>query len=187
MTLSRREFLGAGGVGLLTFCVGGCKVALTPEQAKDHGADFQLLSANQVALVEALGNVLVPGSAAKGIAHFIDHQLSSTPQGELLMIKYLGVNPPYDGFYLAGLAGLDGASEASHGKGFTNLTMSQQATIVASMAQANPEGWVGPPAPFFYFVLRSDAIDVRYGTPEGFADLGVPYVPHIEPPQGWRT
>jgi len=46
-------------------------------------------------------------------------------------------------------------------------------------------GWDGPPAGFIYFVLRSDAIDVLYGTPEGFERLGVPYMAHIQPPAGW--
>ena len=32
---------------------------------------------------------------------------------------------------------------------------------------------------------RSDAVDVVYGTPEGFAKLGVPYMPHIMPPTSW--
>jgi hypothetical protein len=32
-----------------------------------------------------------------------------------------------------------------------------------------------------YFVLRSDAVDVVYGTMEGYESLGVPYMPHIVP------
>ena len=187
MAISRRKFLGAGGAGLLTFYVSGCKVAMTPQQAKTQGADFQVLKSDHVDALEALGDVLVPGSSEQGIAHFIDHQLAASPQGELLMIKYLGVNPPFDGFYLAGLEGLEGASQASHGNRFADLTQDQQAALVAGIAQSNPEGWTGPPAPFFYFVLRGDAVDVVYGTPKGFDKLKVPYMPHIEPPQGWRT
>jgi len=31
-------------------------------------------------------------------------------------------------------------------------------------------------------MVRSDAVDVVYGTVEGFERLGVPYMPHILPP-----
>jgi hypothetical protein len=39
--------------------------------------------------------------------------------------------------------------------------------------------------PFVYGTLRNDAIDVAYGTVEGFARLGVPYMPHILPERSW--
>jgi hypothetical protein len=34
-------------------------------------------------------------------------------------------------------------------------------------------------------MLRNDAIDVVYGTVEGFARLSVPYMPHILPQRSW--
>ena len=37
----------------------------------------------------------------------------------------------------------------------------------------------------FYVCLRSDAVDVVYGTPEGFRKLNIPYMEHILPPEGW--
>ena len=36
-----------------------------------------------------------------------------------------------------------------------------------------------------YFVLRNDAVDVFYGTQDGFEALGIPYMAHIEPPSRW--
>jgi hypothetical protein len=33
--------------------------------------------------------------------------------------------------------------------------------------------------------VRSDAVDVVYGTPAGFEALGVPYMEHIMPPRRW--
>jgi hypothetical protein len=36
-----------------------------------------------------------------------------------------------------------------------------------------------------YFLLRTDAVDVVYGTMEGYAQLGVPYMPHIAPARSW--
>jgi len=36
-----------------------------------------------------------------------------------------------------------------------------------------------------YLVLRSDAVDVVYGTMDGYAALGIPYRPHIAPSKRW--
>src|SRR3989475_7787670 len=47
------------------------------------------------------------------------------------------------------------------------------------------DGWQGPPGPFIYFVTRSDAVDVVYGTVEGYESLGIPYMPHIAPEKRW--
>ena len=58
-------------------------------------------------------------------------------------------------------------------------------TVVTSMAGGQPQAWTGPPAGLFYFTLRSDAIDVVYGTQRGFENLGVPYMAHIAPPSRW--
>jgi hypothetical protein len=46
-------------------------------------------------------------------------------------------------------------------------------------------GWQGPPGPFVYTVLRSDAVDVVYSTMEGYEALGVPYMAHIAPERRW--
>jgi hypothetical protein len=53
------------------------------------------------------------------------------------------------------------------------------------MRQNKIEGWQGPGGPFVYLVLRSDAVDVVYGTMEGYASLGIPYMPHIAPTKRW--
>ena len=47
------------------------------------------------------------------------------------------------------------------------------------------EGWQGPPAPFVYLITRSDAVDVVFGTMEGYASLGIPYMAHIPPERRW--
>ena len=38
-----------------------------------------------------------------------------------------------------------------------------------------------------YLVLRSDAVDVVYGTVEGYEALGIPYMPHIAPDKRWQA
>jgi hypothetical protein len=53
------------------------------------------------------------------------------------------------------------------------------------MRQNKIEGWQGPPGPFVYVVLRSDAVDVVYATMDGYAGLGIPYMAHIEPEKRW--
>lgn len=185
MTQTRRKFLQHTGVGLLTFYVSGCEVEMSPQEAREQELPYGVLSSDEVQALEALGEVLLPGSAAAGLAHFIDHQLGATPDQQLLMIRYLGVNPPFTPFYRGGLAALDTVSQAIHGTSFAGLDQDAQVEFVGRMAQSNPDGWEGPPAPFFYFALRADAVDVVYGTKNGVESLGIPYMAHIEPPSKW--
>jgi hypothetical protein len=71
------------------------------------------------------------------------------------------------------------------GKPFLELASEQQSAITGRIAQTNPDGWTGPPAPLFYFALRNDALDVVYGTVQGIESLGLPYMAHIQPPSRW--
>ena len=185
MARSRRTFLRNGGIGLLSFYVGGCERELTPGEGRRQEIPFQVLSSDEVRAIDALGDTLLPGSADAGLAHFIDHQLGTAAEAQLLMIRYLGVNPPFTPFYRAGLAALDASALALHDRPFAELDQDTRSAFVGQMAQENPSGWEGPPAPFFYFVLRGDAIDVVYGTMEGIESLGIPYMAHIEPPSRW--
>ena len=68
---------------------------------------------------------------------------------------------------------------------FASLPASDQHTFVDQMRQNKVEGWTGPSGGFVYAVLRSDAVDVVYGTMEGYAALGVPYQAHIAPTKRW--
>ena len=185
MPQTRRAFLRNTGIGCLGFYVGGCTVELTPEEARQQKIPFQVLQADQVRILEAFGEVLLPGSATAGLAHFIDHQLNASPSDQLLMIKYLGVSSPFGPFYTAGLEALNNTAKSAHGLQFFELNIDQQNELTGQIAQANPDGWAGPPAPFFYFVIRNDAIDVVYGTKEGVESLGIPFMAHIEPPSRW--
>jgi hypothetical protein len=182
---SRRTFIRNSGIGLLGFSIAGCEVKLTPEDARQQKIPFQVLSPDEVRTLEALGESLLPGSAAAGLAHFIDHQLAASPRDQLLMIKYLGISSPFSPFYSAGLAAVNKSANDQHAADYADLTSEQRTALVGQMAQANPQGWSGPPAPFFYFVLRNDAVDVFYGTKEGFERLDIPYMAHIEPPGRW--
>jgi len=185
MNLDRRGFLKSSTMGLMAFQLGGSQVLLTPREARAKQVPFQVLRPDEVGALEALGDVLLPGAREAGIAHFVDHQLAAEPADCLLLIRYLDVPPPYISVYRPALAALNAASEAVHDAPFTELGAEDAAALVGVMGQQNPEGWSGPPAPMFYFVARSDAIDVVYGTEEGFERLDIPYMAHIRPIEKW--
>ncbi len=181
---SRRDFL-KQGVGLLAFAVAGGKRLLTPAQARAGGIPYRTFDSPQVRTLESLGEVLLPGSAAAGLAHFIDVQLSGPVADSMLMIKYLGLNAPFAEFYLAGLSAVDSAASWKFSQPFSSLRAKDAHDLVAGMAKGDLVGWRGPPSPLFFFVLRNDAVDVAYGTVAGFESLGVPYMAHIAPPTRW--
>ena len=158
---------------------------MTPQEAREKEIAYGVLTDSEVRTLDALGEILLPGAAAAGLSHFIDHQLGASGQSQLLMIRYLGVPAPFAPFYQGGLAALNTFSQAQKRRNFAELKQEDQADLVGQFAQANPDGWQGPPGPFFYFVLRNDAVDVVYGTKDGIESLGIPYMAHIEPPSRW--
>ena len=85
----------------------------------------------------------------------------------------------------AAIGGVDKASMARGGKRFAALSASEQHDFIDLLRQNKIDGWQGPPAGLTYFVLRSDAVDVVYGTMEGYESLGVPYLAHIAPDKRW--
>ena len=98
----------------------------------------------------------------------------------------MNVKPPFANFYRAAFGAIDGASTARYGgRNFAQLAGNEQHEFVDLMRQNKLDGWKGPAAGFVYFLLRSDAVDVVYGTMDGYAHLGVPYQPHIAPTRSW--
>jgi Gluconate 2-dehydrogenase subunit 3 len=184
-TIERRIFMKGAAVSALAFTVGGARVFLTAREARAQQIPFKILTADQSAALEALGDTLLPGAKDAGIAQFVDQQLSVDPGESLLVARLLGILPPYADFYRAVLQGLDRASRKLHNKVFAVLAPDVQREFVSLMSRQNPDGWTGPPSPLFYFVARSDAVDVYYGTVEGFERLHVPYMPHILPSKKW--
>jgi hypothetical protein len=169
----------------LSFSLAGAQVLLSPRQARAQGADFKLLEATEVSILESFGEVLVPGARAAGIAHFVDQQMSVDPNESLFMAKYLNVPAPYADFYRAGLAALNGLSLALFDQAFDAISQTDAVSLVRTISNSVPDGWEGPPAPLFYICVRADAVDVTYGSVEGFAKLKIPYMPHILPPENW--
>src|ERR1700753_1043026 len=183
--MERRVFLKGASLGLLAFTVGGSEILMTPGEARARAVPFRLLSSEGAEALEALGETLVPGARAAGVAHFIDQQISVPPGEALLEARIVNIKPPFANFYRAAIAGVDRASTARSGKRFTALSASEQHDFIDALRQNKIEGWQGPPGPQVYFVLRSDAVDVVYGTMEGYESLGVPYLPHIAPDKRW--
>src|SRR6266849_1525993 len=183
--MKRRDFMRGATLGALAFTVGGAQVLLTAREARAQSVPFRLLKANEAETLEALGETLVPGARAAGIAHFIDQQLSVTPEEALLEARILNVKPPYVNFYRAAIGAIDKASQARNGRRFVQLNTLDQREFVDLMRQNKLDGWQGPAGPFVYLVTRSDAVDVVYGTMEGYEALGIPYRPHIAPEKRW--
>ncbi|HET7766244.1 MAG TPA: gluconate 2-dehydrogenase subunit 3 family protein [Burkholderiales bacterium] len=184
-SIQRRLVMRGAALGALAFSVGGVDVLLSPREARAQSVPLKVLTADEQAALEALGDTLLPGAKDAGLAHYLDQQLS-VPAGEALLVaRALGVMPPYANFYRAGLAALDAASHKAHGTKFAALAQEKKNEFVEQLRQKVPEGWSGPPSPFFYFVSRADAVDVYYGTVEGFERLGIPYMPHIAPLKRW--
>jgi len=184
--IERRALMKGAGLSALAFSVGGARVLLSPRQARAQNIPYRTLSPEQVEILEALGETLVPGAAAAGISHFVDQQLSIPPEEALLEARILNIRPPYANFYRAALGAIGRASYANNdNRAFAKISANERRDFVDQMRQNKVAGWQGPPGPFVYLVMRSDAVDVVYGTMDGYAALGVPYMAHIEPVKRW--
>ena len=183
--LQRRDFMKSAALGALTVTVGGVDALLAAREARAQGAPFRVLTAEEGGVVEALGETLVPGAGSAGIAHFIDHQLSVPPEEALLQARIFNVRPPFANFYRAAIGAVDRGSQKMFGRKFAQLMTNEQSEFVGQMRQNKIDGWTGPSGGFIYTLLRTDAVDVVYGTMEGYAALGIPYQAHIAPERRW--
>jgi hypothetical protein len=175
-----------GSLLCLTFNLGGASILLTPEQALAQNLPLSKLSDVQARRLNLLAEAVLPGSSEQGVVHFIDHQLNSDPNEALLIAKYFQVPLPYLNFYAKGIDVAAAMAERSIGKPIDDLNAEQVQQLVTEMSA--PGAVVDQfPIFLFYMCLRSDAVDVVYGTPEGFKKLNVPYMEHILPPEGWNA
>lgn len=183
--MQRRVFLKGASMGVLSFVVAGTEILMTPGEARARAVPFRMLGGDEAETIEAFGEALVPGAREAGVAHFIDQQVSVSPGEALLEARIVNIKPPFINFYRAAITGVEKASTARSGKRFAALSASEQHDFIDQLRQNKLDGWQGPPAAQVYFVLRSDAVDVVYGTMEGYESLGVPYLPHIAPDKRW--
>jgi hypothetical protein len=184
--IQRRAFMKGAAIGTLAFTVGGVETMLTPRQAQAQNVALRTLTADQAATLAAMGETLVPGAKDAGVVNFVDQQLSIPAEEALLEARIMNVRPPFANFYRAALGAIDGASQANYGgRGFAQLNPAEQHDFVNQMRQNKLDNWKGPGAGFVYFLFRTDAVDVVYGTMDGYAQLGVPYQAHIAPTKSW--
>lgn len=179
----RREVL--KGVGALAVAGVFAAPGLSPAAARTAGVLLRRLSPQEAELLEGFAETLVTGARAAGIAHFVDAQLAGPQADSLLMLRYLDVAPPWDGFYRTGLAALDAAARTRHRAGFAALADADRLALVRAAAAAPLPDWAGPPSTLFAFAVRADGVDAVYGTMAGFDRLGVEYLAHIEPERRW--
>jgi hypothetical protein len=183
--IGRRGFVKGATLGALAFTVGGAEIIMAPADARARGVPFRLLDAHQGETLEALGETLVPQAREAGIAHFIDQQLSVPANEALLQARILNIRPPFADFYHSALKTIDERSRKLFGRDFAQLSAADQREFVDRMRQNKVEDWSGPPGALVYAALRADAIDVVYGTMEGYEALDIPYMPHIPPEKRW--
>lgn len=185
MESDRRDILKGAGFGLIAVQLGGVASFVSAAEARRRALPFKVLDTAQARTLAMLGEVLLPGAKAAGVAHFVDDQLAKDPAECLLMLRYFDWPPPYAPFYLGGLAALDSAARAAHQVAFASLDAGQATALVGQLLGGKVAGWQGPPSPLFYLATRADAVDVVYGTMAGTAKLGLPYMAHIEPEAHW--
>ncbi len=185
-TFNRRHFVRSSGLGALAFQVAGATAWLTPREARAADVPLTRLSPDAARLLGAFADHILPGAAAAGVVQFVDQQLGVEPNECLLMCKYFPeIKPPFTAFYNAGLEALGTLVERAHGGPFTALDDAARSAVVEALWRGEVDPWTGPPPPLFYMMVRSDAVDVVYGTKEGFDTLNVPYMAHIMPPEKW--
>lgn len=183
--MKRRNFLKKTSL-LLSFSVAGQSLLLSPAQAQSQKLPLLTLKKSQAESLNVLADAIVPGARQAGLAHYLDHQLSQTDDAAcLLLIRYLGVPQPFSPFYTAGVDAADRCAKTRFGQALNQLSEQQLEQFIGLMASDTLEDWQGPPSSFFYFVLRSDAVDVAYGTESAFEQNNIPYMAHIRPPSNW--
>jgi hypothetical protein len=159
--------------------------ALLGEDAQAARRRQSILPNAESDILALWADTLVPGAKAAGVVPFVIDQLSRPRDAACLTLRYLDWPGDYAGFYRQGIAAIEAAAQSSRSSPFSALAASQRTDLVGAILAGKIENWQGPPAGLFYFVTRSDAVDVVYGTVSGFARLDIPYRPHIVPPLSW--
>lgn len=172
--LTRRHLLGSSLV-TASYLVLGERLTITAAEAVERGFTPEVLTRPQLNSIEAISEQLVPGSVGAGIAAYLDAQLRARDDS-LLICKYLGVDVPAQVEFYQTLAG-------NLRKALT--TERSTSELVSAMWSDTQANWEGPPSSYMLFILRADALDVTYGTPDGFERLGIPYMAHIMPEKPW--
>jgi len=182
--IGRRQFLsGIAGTAAFTGSVASYPTSLA--SAKETTlVPLRTFSASQADTYSAWCDLLATGAAKAGVAEFVDKYISEPYGKSLLLLRYFQ-GDALRHFYVAGIGGIDQESQARFKKSFLQLDNKDRLAVVDAAVHAKTVAWTKPDPNFFYFISRSDAVDVVYGTEAGFAALGIPYVAHIPPVTPW--
>src|SRR5260370_24486392 len=142
-SINRRMVLKGAALASLAYTVGGAEVLLSPREALAQGIALKVLTADERAALEALGETLLPGVKDAALAHYVDQQLSVDPSECLLLGRALGIMPPYADFYRSGLSGLDQSSRKAHRVNFSELAPEKRAEFVEQIRQRFPRAGAG--------------------------------------------
>lgn len=179
--IDRRQVIKGTGLAALTIMTPLGR--MTPVTAQAAQTPLSILTAAEARTLESLAETLVPGATAAGVARFVDAELGSNhPLLTILYLDYVGDLPA---FYKETFAALDSQAQARSQPSFADLPAAERSDLAGQLFAGTAPGWSGPPQFFVYFASRSDAIDVVFGTPDGFSKLNIPYMPHIAPPEAW--
>jgi hypothetical protein len=129
MVTSRRGVLkGLGGLGVAAFLSPASAQALLARRASSEASKPVFLTADEFALVDALGERIIPadahspGARAARVADFVDLLLSEQ-------------DAEAQAQWREGLAALDERARACHARGFADLDGAAQDTLLAELAR----------------------------------------------------
>ena len=122
----------------------------------------------------------VPGVHAGGILAFRrSADIWARPREALLEARILNASVRLMGILYRAVPLVPSIAQAAPQTttcGFAQLSIERTPRIRRPDAFVRFRRLAGPPGPFVYLVLRSDAVDVVYGTMDGYAALGVPHM-----------
>jgi hypothetical protein len=176
--LSGEEVRSPGRRSLLQFGVALVAAGSVPGALAQAAADSAgTFTAKEQGILLALGEALVPGA---DLPRFLTHMLARRPH----MLCYPFVSFPLDtaGFYRTALGALERASVRERLVGFAELSRDGRTTLLRELVTGQIKEWDGPPPALVYFVVRNDAVDAVYGSPDAYRAMNVPYMAHISPP-----
>jgi Gluconate 2-dehydrogenase subunit 3 len=184
LSSARREFI--KNSGLLIACnIAGEVLRISPAEAARRSVPMHFFTDAEARTLGHFAETMVPGAVAAGVVNFVDSQLAGDPNDSLLIARYFDIPPPHRDFYRRSLTALDRLAHARHAAPYAALDSGLALSLAADLLKAPAPEWKGPSGQLFYLCVRSDAVDVVYGTPAGFEALGIPYMQHILPPRTW--
>ncbi|MEO1109901.1 MAG: gluconate 2-dehydrogenase subunit 3 family protein [Pseudomonadota bacterium] len=145
---------------------------------------YKILTTTEAETLGAWCATIVSGAGQARVARFVDESLAGDQAASLLLLRYLDASDMAR-FYRTGISGIEKECRHRFGMSFVRATATQRLEMVEAAIASKMQVWTNPNPNFFYFISRSDAVDVVYGTQAGFADLKIPYLPHIQPPKPW--